>query len=73
MEQEKCVCYVYDGCDDNCTFDNCDKRLNREKQIRLNTIQRRTEFQQQSKKDRDKWCSHCGCEGGCDLCKYINE
>lgn len=30
------------------------------------------EFQALSQEDRDKFCSYCGCEGGCDLCTNIS-
>lgn len=23
-----------------------------------------------SPEEKDKWCSYCGCEGGCNLCRY---
>lgn len=31
-------------------------------------IDRVREFQSKPKEERDKWCSTCGCVGGCNLC-----
>lgn len=25
-------------------------------------------FQSLTEEERNKWCSYCGCEGGCNLC-----
>lgn len=72
MEYKQCVSFVYDKCNkantSECIFDSCEIRSNREKSIIKETIKRRTEFKNLSKKERNKWCSLCGCEGGCDLC-----
>ena len=77
MKYKQCVVYYYDDCHKadsiDCDFDTCEIRKNRETNIIDNTIKRRTEFKNLSKKERDEWCSHCGCEGGCDLCKNIIE
>jgi hypothetical protein len=73
MKYKQCISYLYDKCDKaneaDCDFDTCKIRLEKENKIIENTIKRRTEFKNLSKKERDDWCSHCGCEGGCDLCK----
>jgi hypothetical protein len=77
MKYKQCVVYVYDDCHKadgaDCNFNTCKIRLTKEKEIINNTIKRRTEFKNLSKKEQDKWCSKCGCEGGCDLCKNIND
>ncbi|MCM1217948.1 MAG: hypothetical protein NC548_25970 [Lachnospiraceae bacterium] len=28
--------------------------------------------QHSPKREQDKWCSYCGCEGGCNLCTNLN-
>jgi len=38
-----------------------------EKKIRINNIVKRN-FTELSQEEKDKWCSYCGCEGGCNLC-----
>lgn len=25
------------------------------------------------KKEQDRWCSYCGCEGGCNMCTSVNK
>lgn len=30
------------------------------------------EFQESSQEDQNKWCSWCGCEGGCCLCDDLS-
>ena len=25
------------------------------------------------KREQDRWCSYCGCEGGCNLCESVNK
>ena len=26
-----------------------------------------------SKREQDRWCSYCGCEGGCNMCESVNK
>ena len=39
---------------------------------RRGLIESAKKFQSLSKEEQDKWCSHCGCEGGCNLCDNIS-
>ena len=32
-------------------------------------MNKETEFKNLSKEEQDKWCSFCGCEGGCRMCE----
>lgn len=34
-------------------------------------IEEAKKFQSLTKKERDAYCSHCGCTGGCNLCEKI--
>lgn len=39
----------------------------------MSLINKMIEFQNSPKEEQNKWCSHCGCTGGCCLCEDINK
>lgn len=43
------------------------------RKTRKSWIEKVKKFQSLPKAERDRWCSYCGCGGGCNLCTDVSK